>query len=102
MRVYILVVIPQRQLSVLAVKAVAAEVVAAGRARAVAAPVAERSYDLVKQRIVCIHRPALSHGHMMRGVEAGSPDIADRPGKLRLSVYRIAASKGVAVVLHKP
>ena len=98
----ILVVVSLREFSVLAVEAVSAEIVPSGGAAAVPAPVPEGADDTVQQRVPCVYRAALPHGHMVRRVEAGGADIAHRAGEISLPVQRIGASQSVAVVLHKP
>ena len=56
----------------------------------------------MQQRIVRIHRAALSHGHMMRRVKTGRSDISHRTRQLLFSVYRIFRTQRVAVILHQP
>ena len=106
MGVDVLVVVTQGQLAVLAVKAVVAGIVLPRGADAVPAPVPEGVDDLVEQRVVRVHRAALAHGHMVGRVEAGGADVAHRAGELchlfAVHVQGVAASQGVAVVLHQP
>ena len=95
-------VIAQRQLAVLAVEAVSAQVVLAGRADTVTSPVTEGADDLIEQRVIGIDSTALAHGHMVRRIEAGGSDIAHGSGKLLHAVQCIAASQCITVVLDEP
>ena len=95
-------VVAKRQLTILAVKSVTAEVIAAGRADTVASPLAERTDNLVLKRNVPVHGAALAHRHVVRRIKAGRSDISDRTGKMTLAVQLIAASEGITVVLHQP
>ena len=95
-------IVAQRKLAVLAVEAVSAQVVPAGRADTVASPVTEGADDLVQQRVVGIDSSALTHGHVMRRVEAGGSDITHGAGKLLHAVNGVAASQGITVVLDQP
>ena len=100
--VNVLVVIACGQFAILTVKAVAAEVIMAGRADAVAAPVAVALDQAVQQRAVCIHAAALAHRHVVRRVEAGGADIAPGSGKAGFAVDGVLGAQGIAVILHQP
>ena len=102
MRVYIFVIVSQGQLPILSVKPVAAQIIPSRRTHTVPPPVSEGADDLVEQRIVRIHGASFAHGHMVRRVKAGGPDVAYGAGKLLFSVYDIPGSQGIAVVLHQP
>ena len=80
----------------------AAPVVLPGGAGAVPSPVPEGTDDLIEPRIVRVNSAAFSHGHVMRGIKAGSPDIPHRTRKNGFRIYAIFAAKGVAVVFHQP
>ena len=95
-------IVSQRKLTKLSVKAVTAHVVPSRWADAVPAPVAEGPDNLVQHRIIRINSPALSHRHMVRRIEAGGTDIADGTGQPLLAVNGISGSQSVAVVLHQP
>ena len=95
-------IVAQRQLTVLTVKAVSAQVVPAGRADTVAAPVTEGTDDLVEQRVVGVNSAALAHGHVVRRVEAGGSDVAHGTGKLLYTVDDVTASQGITVILDQP
>ena len=79
-----------------------AQVIPAGRADTVASPVTEGADDLVQQRVIGIDSSALTHGHVMRRVEAGGSDVTHGAGKLLHAVNGIAASQGITVVLDEP
>ena len=122
----VLVVVALRQLPVLSVKTVAAEIVHAGGAHAVPAPVPHGADDAVQQRIPRVDRAAFSHGHVMGRIEAGGADIAHGAcqigpggtgspavhsgcsgvlscrGAGNILAQRVGAAQGVAVVLHQP
>ena len=98
----VLVVVALGQLAELTVKAVAAEVILAGGADAVAAPVAEGEDQAVQQRVVGVNAAALAHCHVVRRVEAGRADVAPGTGKAGLAVDGVLGAQRVAVVLDQP
>ena len=102
MAVDILMIVAPGQLPELAVKAMAAEVVVAGGANAVTAPVPIGQDQPVQLRAVGINAAALAHGHMVRRIKAGRADVAPCAGIPGFPVYGIAASQRVAVILHQP
>ena len=95
-------VIALREFPVLAVKAVAAEIVDPRGATAVPAPVAHGAEYIVQDYILRVDRAALSHRHVVRRVKARSADVADGARELRDAVQGIAAAEGIAVVLDEP
>ena len=69
MTVHIFVVITVGQLPVIAVKTPATQVVTSGRADTVAAPVAVRQDQAVKQGVIRVDTSALAHCHMVGRVK---------------------------------
>ena len=102
MRIYIFMIISQRQFPVLAVKTMTTQIILSGCAHAVSSPVTERTHDLMKQRILCIDGSALSHCHMMWRIKTGGSDIPDGSGQSALSVDRITGTQRIAVILDQP
>ena len=80
----------------------AAEVILAGRADAVTAPVTVGQNQTVQLRIIGINTATLAHGHMVRRIEAGSANIAPSASKASLTVNGILGAQRIAVVLNQP
>ena len=97
MTIDVFVVVAAGKLSELSGKAAAAGVVDAGIAPAVAPPVAVGKQNSTQKRVVRIDRAAFPGCQMMRRIEAGRPDIAERPGKLPV----VQRPERVTVVLDK-
>ena len=102
MAVHILMVIAFRQLTVLAVEAMTAEVIMARRTDAIASPVTIGQNQAVQLRVIGVNATALAHCHMMRRIEAAGADVAPGAGKLRNAVNRILRSECIAVVFNQP
>ena len=69
-------VVTERKLPELSVKALAAGVVAAGWAPAVAPPVAKRFNEAFQGGVVRIDGSALAHGNVVGRVEAGGAQVS--------------------------
>ena len=77
----VFVVVAGRQLAVLAVKPMAAEVVLPGGADAVPPPVTVGKDQPVQQGGIGVNTAALAHGHMMRRIETTRAYIAPCSGE---------------------
>ena len=84
MGIYILVVVAVWQGAKLLAETIAAGVVTAGRAVAISAPIAERFCDHLQLWVIGEHGATLTHGDMVRRVEAKSGDVT--PGTNHPSV----------------
>ena len=95
-------VIAPRKFAVLPVEAVLTDVVHTRGAAAVSAPVAHGAEYVVQDHVLCVDRSALTHGHVVRRVEARGADVAYGSREAGLAVQGIAAAERIAVVLDEP
>ena len=102
MTVHILMVIPFRQFPKLTRESHLARVIHTPYAPAVASPVAERTHNLIQQRIIGVHSTTLTHRHVMRRIKTTRADMPPRTRFLRYSVNRVLRAQRVAVVLNQP
>ena len=98
MRIDVLVVVAAGQRAELLAETLAAGVVLAAAAIAVAAPVAERAGDPREQFVFHDHRPAFTHGDLVRRVERNRGQIAERARLLPVE----PGPQGVAAILDEP
>ncbi len=94
----VLVVVAVGQVAQLPVEPLPAGVGLSRIAPAIAPPVAERRGDLLEERLVGGHGPALSHGDVVGGVEAEGGEVPEGPGQ----TSPVAGAQRVAVVLDQP
>ena len=81
---------------------VTTEIILAGRADAVAAPVAITQQQPVQQRIIGIDSTALAHSHMMRRVKTARTNISPRSSHPRFPVYGVQGTQRITVVFNQP
>ena len=79
-----------------------ADIVSARWAHTVTAPIAVRVDKTVQQRIIGVNGSALTHGHVVRRIEAGCTNITNCTRQSSLAVNRIGTTKCIAVILHQP
>ena len=95
-------VIAPRKFAVLPVEAVLTDVVNAGGAAAISAPIAHGAEYVVQDHVLRVDRAALAHGHVVRRVKARGADIAYGACEAGLAVQGISAAERIAVVLDEP
>src|SRR5207237_7647719 len=98
MTIGILVVVAERQIAQLPFESLSTSIVDAGRAIAVAAPIADALDGAVEVVVVGQHRAALAHGHVVGRIEAERGQVAEGSSLAGAP----ARARGVAVVLDEP
>ena len=102
MGVNIFMVIPQRKLSILPVKAMSARIVLSGGAYTVSSPIPKRTDNFVQQRIIRIYRPTFPCGHVMRRIKAGSSNIPNSSREIPFSIQKVTGTESVTVIFDQP